>query len=311
MARFKQAVRSQARLRLGIDGPSGSGKSYTALRLAFAIPDARVAVIEAGENASMLLYEGEAPDGVPWNFLHAELKGNYAPGEYVAAIEDAAREGANVIIIDSLSHAWAGAGGALDQVGAAGFTDKDGWRKVTPQHNKMVDAILQSPCHVIATLRSKTEYVIENDDKGRSVPKKIGMAPIQRAGMEYEFTIYGSLDHSHTLTVTKSRCSAVQDAIVHKPGANFMGPVIDWMLKGVAVDVPDLPKRVSQEQLAKLGELMKQLKLTTSQVVGGLKANYGVDRLDGLTTVQAAELEQKLQARLDKQTQPAATNGVS
>lgn len=294
MSRFKKAVRQQARLRLGLDGPPGSGKSYTALRLAFSIPNIRVAFIEAGENSSALLYEGLSPDGIPWKFDHTEIKGNFSPMEYVAAIEDAGREGYDVIIVDSLSHAWAGTGGLLEQVGNAGFTDKDGWRKATPQHNRLIDAMLQSPAHVIATLRSKTEYVVEEvtDERGRkkSIPRKIGMAPIQRAGMEYEFTVYGSLDHSNTMTITKSRCSPVQGMIVHKPGPNFMRPVIEWLATGSVGEAVMLPKRVGEEQTARIIGLLKETGWKKDIVTRGL-AQYQVNDVRHLTEEQATEFE--------------------
>lgn len=290
MSRFKKAVRRQAKLRMGLDGPSGSGKSFTALRFAFAFPNARVACVEAGENGGLSLYQGESPDGVPFDFEILELRGNYSPTEYTLAIEEAGREKFDVLVIDSLSHAWAGAGGALEQVGGASFTDKEGWRKVTPQHNRMIDAILQSPCHVIATLRSKTEYVVEEDEKGRKVPRKVGMAPIQRAGMEYEFTVYGSIDHGHTMTVTKSRCSLIQDAILHKPGAGFMSPVIRWLESGEAGEMPEVVRKVSEEQSRRLEKLLGETGWKRDVVSRGL-SKYHVAAIRDLTDAQATDFE--------------------
>lgn len=290
MSRFKKAVRRQAKLRMGLDGPSGSGKSFTALRFAFAFEGARVACIEAGENGGLSLYQGDAPDGIPFDFEILELRGNYSPTEYTLAIEEAGLAGFDVLVIDSLSHAWAGQGGALDQVSGFGFTDKDGWRKVTPQHNRMIDAMLQSPCHVIATLRSKTEYILEEDEKGRKTPRKVGMAPIQRAGMEYEFTVFGSLDHHHTLTITKSRCSLIQDAIAHKPGAGFMGPVVRWLESGEIGETAPLLKRAGEEQSRRLEDLLAETGWKRDVVARGL-GRYGVEAIRHLTAEQASEFE--------------------
>lgn len=318
-SRFKKAVRQQARLRLGLDGPSGSGKSLTALRFAFAFclanPDARVAAVEAGENGGLSLYQGAAPDGIPFNFDILELKNNFAPTEYTAAIEEAGREKYDVLIIDSLSHAWAGAGGALEIKDKQGGNDFAAWRTVTPMHNRLIDSILQSPCHVIATLRSKTEYVLEQNEKGRMVPRKIGMAPIQRAGMEYEFTIFGSLDHAHVLTVSKSRCSTVQDAIVSKPGASFMHPILQWLETGEAVDM-SLPKRVSGEESERIRELLRLTGWKPEVIERGLQ-KHGASSVESLLAEESAKFKSTIErwladrdAKAAQQAAQVAPNGT-
>ena len=220
---FQQATRERLRLRMALDGPSGSGKSLTAYRFAMTLAShygAKVAVIDS-EQDSAKKYVGDSYDDVPINFAHCSLK-SYAPTEYTSKIEEAGRLGFGVIVIDGLSQAWSGKDGALEQVSKNttknAFTE--GWRTVTPQHNRMIEAILTSPAHVIVTMRSKVEYIVEEDDKGRKVPRKIALAPIQRQGMEYEFDLYVSMDWSHVMTVTKSRCPQVDGQIVVKPGAS-------------------------------------------------------------------------------------------
>lgn len=229
---FVKAIRSKTKLRMALDGPSGSGKTFTGLRFAFAVAgeSGRVGVI-CSENGSAAKYQGEAPDGTPWNFDILVLK-NYAPTSYTDAILEAGRAGFDVLLVDSLSHAWSGSGGALEIKDSKGGNSYTAWKDVTPMHNKMIEAILTSSVHIIATMRSKTEYVLESDEKGRSVPKKVGMAPVQRAGMEYEFDVYGSLDLDHTLRITKSRCRAIDAAISVRPESSFMRPVIDWLNSG-------------------------------------------------------------------------------
>jgi hypothetical protein len=96
----------------------------------------------------------------------------------------------------------------------------------------MVESILASKCHVVVTMRSKMEYVLEPDEKGKMVPRKVGMEPIQRAGLEYEFDLVCDMDLSHLLTVSKSRCSAVDGAKVPCPGPEFMTPIITWLNEG-------------------------------------------------------------------------------
>lgn len=230
---FKQAQRQQSKLRMTIDGPAGSGKTYTALRFAHSLADGgKIAVIDT-ERGSASKYVGDAPDGAPWQFDVAELT-SFSPETYAQLIEMAARGGYSVLVIDSLSHAWEGKEGALEIKQKIGDS-WSAWRHVTPIHNRMVDAILQAPMHVITTMRSRMEYVQEQNAQGKTIIRKVGLSPIQRPGMEYEFDIVADIDYAHILTVSKSRCSAVADMIVEKPGPAFMQPVIEWLTSGSVV----------------------------------------------------------------------------
>ncbi len=241
---FQQAMRKKLKLRMAIDGPSGCGKTYTGLRFSFALlpPGARsksasgrpVAVL-CTEHQAAAKYQGLAPDGVRWDFDVCELT-HFAPTTYTAAIHEAARLGYHVLLIDSLSHAWTGTGGALELVDKSKSTNSfTAWKDVTPMHQEMIDTILVAPLHVIATMRSKMDYVLEEEDRnGRKVqvPKKVGMAPIQRQGMEYEFDIVADMDLSHTLVVGKTRCPAVDGRRMVKPDGSFMAPVVAWLDEG-------------------------------------------------------------------------------
>ena len=230
---FKQATRKQSKLRMTIDGPAGAGKSYTALRFAHQLANGgKVAAIDT-ERGSLSKYAGDAPDGVPFEFDVLELA-QFSPEKYTEAIVAAGKAGYAVLVIDSLSHAWEGTGGALEIKERQGGNQYTAWRAVTPIHNRMVDAILQSPCHVIATMRSRMEFAQETDANGRVSVKKLGLAPIQRPGMEYEFDLVCDMDYAHILTVSKSRCSAVADLKMEKPGAEFMRPVMEWLSTGAA-----------------------------------------------------------------------------
>jgi hypothetical protein len=240
---FQQASKQQSKLRMTLDGPAGSGKTYTALRFAHALTGAyggRIAYLDT-ERGSASKYVGECPDGAPWAFDVLNLT-VFSPEKYTEAINAAGRLGYSVLVVDSLSHAWEGVGGALEIKQRAGES-WSAWRHVTPIHNRMVDAILQSPCHVITTMRSRMEYVQETDDRGRVTIRKVGLSPIQRPGMEYEFDLVCDIDWAHILTVSKSRCSAVADLKLEKPGPEFMRPVIEWLQAGtspVTHDAPDL-----------------------------------------------------------------------
>jgi hypothetical protein len=225
---FSKATKQQARLRLALIGPSGSGKTYTALRVACAL-GTKVAVVDT-ERGSASKYADR------FNFDTLGLE-NFHPERYVEAIHAAEAAGYDVLVLDSLSHAWMGKDGALELVDSAAKRSKSAnsfgaWREVTPLHNKLVDAILRSRCHVIATMRSKTEYVLESVN-GKQVPKKVGMAPVQRDGMEYEFDLVGDLDEA-TLVVTKSRCPALSKAVIPEPGEQLAKTLRDWLTDGVA-----------------------------------------------------------------------------
>lgn len=231
---FHKASRAQAKARIAIDGPAGSGKTYTALAAASSLGK-RVAVIDT-ERGSASLYADK------FEFDTCTLE-NFSPSEYVAAIHTAENAGYDVIVIDSLSHAWSGKGGALEMVDAAAARSKSNnsyaaWREVTPEHNALVDAMLQSPCHIVATMRTKTEYVLETSDQGKQVPRKVGMAPIQRDGMEYEFTVVGDMDLQHRFVVSKSRMDSIADVVVTKPGTAFFDKIAAWLNEGTAAPAP-------------------------------------------------------------------------
>lgn len=237
---FVKAVRTQSRLRLGLDGPSGSGKTYTALMAATAMAKGgKIAVIDTERNSASLYSDQFTFDVVCLD--------NFHPQNYVDMIHAAEEGGYAVIVIDSLSHAWEGEGGVLDQHDAAVKRQKvqnsfTAWKDVTPIHRDLVDAILQSKCHIIVTMRSKTEYVLEEvESNGRKIqrPKKVGMAPVQRQGMEYEFTIVADLDVDHVMVVSKSRMSDIADAVVTKPDVKWFQRIADWL--GSAAPVTTSP----------------------------------------------------------------------
>lgn len=236
MSMFTKAVRQQLKGRIAIDGPSGSGKTFTALRLATALANGGKIAVVSSESEAVQKYIGLNPDGIPWEFDICELN-SFAPTAYAEAILEAGKVGYAVVLIDSLSHAWEGEGGALEMVTNASARNKfTAWKDVTPMHNRMIGSILRSPCHVIATMRSKVEYILEDDGKGKQIPRKIGMAPVQRAGMEYEFDLYCSMDWDHVLRVSKSRCPDMDGAIAVKPSAYTFEPLVRWLTDGA--DVP-------------------------------------------------------------------------
>lgn len=327
-SRFRKGSRKQLKLRMALDGPSGAGKTYTALRMAFALAtNRRVAVIgtegSANDDSAEKYYGTEDPDhpGQRWEFdvLHLD---SHSPSEYRAAIEELGRAGYEVGIIDSLSHAWEGKDGALELKDKKGGNSFTAWKDITPLHRAMVESILTSPCHMIATMRSKTDYVVETDTNGKSAPRKIGMAPVQRQGMEYEFDIYGSLDWSHMMTVTKSRCPDVDGEIVVKPGKPFMQKVISWLNTGVATEPAKPSARITDAQLQAIADAAAELGWKMDRITKELPKKAGVaemselniDQADGIITWLAGQIKlekQRREKRAAATNQQPATNGTA
>jgi hypothetical protein len=230
MSVFKKATKEKSKLRLALMGPSGSGKTFTALTFATAISD-KIAVIDSERGSASKYADLFSFDAVDLD--------NHAPQTYCKMIQEAEKAGYEVLIIDSLSHAWAGKDGALEQVDKAAKKSQSGnsfaaWREVTPQHNALVDAMLQSKCHIIATMRTKQEYVLEENERGKKIPKKVGMAPVQREGVEYEFDVICDLNLEHDLVVSKTRCHLVDGVVTRNPGKDFAETLKNWLDNGVA-----------------------------------------------------------------------------
>jgi hypothetical protein len=227
MSLFKKAERKQAKLRLGLVGPAGSGKTFSALQIASGL-GGKVAVIDT-ERGSASLYSDLL------DFDVAEMEPPYTTQKYITYLQEAEKAGYDVIILDSITHAWAGEGGLLEEVdkraGANRGNSFTAWREVTPMHNRFIDAMLNCKAHLIATMRSKTEYVLEQNSQGKQVPKKVGMAPIQRDGMDYEFTVVFDLSQDHIATASKDRTSLF-DGQAFTPSAETGEKLKEWLESG-------------------------------------------------------------------------------
>jgi hypothetical protein len=227
---FHKALKTDAQLRLALMGPSGSGKTLTSLHLAQDLDAGPIALIDT-ERGSASKYA----DLFDFDVLELD---SFHPEHYIEAIHAADQGDYGVLIIDSLSHAWAGKGGALELVDEAARKMKSSntfaaWRDVTPLHNRLLDAILGTDLHLIATLRSKMENVQDKDEKGRTLIRKIGLQAIQREGVEYEFDVVGEMDLDHVLTITKSRCPSLADRVFSNPNGEVSAELEDW-LQGVS-----------------------------------------------------------------------------
>jgi len=223
---FQPAQRGTVKLRIALMGPSGSGKTWSSLVMAKGL-GGKVALIDT-ERGSGGLYSHLYPYDV------AQLKPPFQPEKYVSMIKLAEQRGYDVIIIDSLSHAWSGDGGVLDMHDRAAKATRNtftAWREVTPQHNAMVDAILGSSAHVIVTMRCKTAYEVQQEN-GRTRVAKVGLAPVQKDGLEYEFTMVLDLSvDGHIATATKDR-TGLFDGQHFLPSEETGQKLRQWLLAG-------------------------------------------------------------------------------
>lgn len=211
MATFKvkKAAREMIYCKIALMAPSGGGKTYSGLRLATGM--AEEIEKETGKKARILMGNTESKRGYyyanEFDYDIVDIDPPHNPEKYVELIDFAVSEGYDILIIDSSSHEWEGKGGCLELQQQAGGTYQS-WAKVTPRHNKFINAIADSPIHIIATMRGKDQYEMSRDDKGKTSVQKLGVGARQRDGFEYEFTCTFLIDQ-------KTNTSEVQKDNTH------------------------------------------------------------------------------------------------
>jgi hypothetical protein len=221
---LQKAQRKQAVIKLALQGPSGSGKTYSSLLLANGLVGNwdHIAVIDT-ENNSSHLYSHLG------NFNVLSLSEPFSPERYTEAIEACEKAGMTVVIIDSISQEWEGSGGIIETHGNMAGNSFTNWNRVTPRHNAFVQKILQSPCHIIATIRSKQDYVL-TDKNGKMVPEKVGLKGVTRDGMDYEFTLVLDLDIKHQATASKDRTGLFSNPLPFLITDQVGGKIKMWCL---------------------------------------------------------------------------------
>lgn len=229
----RKAERRRRPLKLAMMGPTGSGKSYTALKLAYEMGAENVILIDS-ERSSGEIYSDifTNPDGSTYD--HIDLPDN-DPATYIDALALAAAGGNDFVIVDGLSGAWSGADGSIlekvDRSQASG--GKFGaWRDVTPLHNRLVQALIDCRVNLIVTMRVKMAYALETED-GKTEVKKLGLQPVQRDGLEYEFDVVADLDLAHMVSVSKTRCAAI-DGKIYPNGTGLAKPLSEWLMQAKA-----------------------------------------------------------------------------
>lgn len=251
---IRKAERKQAKIKMAIQGPAGSGKTFSSLLLGRGLLSSldKVCVIDTENGSSDLYAHLGCYSTIP-------ISSPYTPEKYIEAITLAESEGMEVIIIDSLSHSWEY---LIDfHAGLMGnsFTN---WAKVTPRHNALMARILSSKSHIIATLRVKQDYVL-TDKNGKLVPEKVGLKAIQRDGVDYEFTLVFDLNIRHLATCSKDRTGLFMDCPEFKIDVSTGESIRKWCSE-------DLVQRIKDAKSLK--ELMELYKINNNESLKTLYA---------------------------------------
>lgn len=240
---FKPATRKQLKVKIGLFGTAGTGKTWNALAVADALAgtDGTIAVIDS-ERGRAEAYAGD------FKFDHLRLPG-YAPETYIEALSVANDEGYDVIVVDGISHEWMGRDGILSSVDRFG-----GWKEATPRHDAFIESLFRLPRNVIATMRAKTHYTQQEveTDSGRKRQEviKLGVGPIQRDSVEYEFDLLGMLELDHTIKLHKSVIAGLPSGTVLEPGDNprALGREIAWAVKEWIETGEEVPTPVEADE---------------------------------------------------------------
>jgi len=286
MSGFKKATKKAVKLKLAITGPTGSGKTYSALSLAKGLGE-RVAVIDT-ENGSASLYSDR------FGFDVMTIDAPFEDDKFIAGINEAISAGYDVLVIDSASHCWEGVLEFKAKMDARGGNSYTNWNQAGNKLKSIINAVLRSPIHVICCMRSKMDYVIEQNEKGKSTPRKVGLAPIMRDGIEYEFTTIFDLDMTHHAEASKDRTGMFDgklEVITQEHGKRFL----DWLDGAEAVDhVAEFnATRDLQDEKARFFQFMAELydkdeaKRLIVNKAQELHAKSTVDSIEELDAIKA------------------------
>jgi hypothetical protein len=245
---FQPAQKSKCKLRCAIFGPSGSGKTMSALRIATGM-GGKIAVIDTEFGSASKYADRFKFDAVNLDSPNIDT--------YIQAMDIAAKAGYEVLIIDSASHGWQELLTAIDQLAKTKYKGNSwsAWCEGTPKQREFVTAIQSYPGHIIATMRSKTEWQTETNNGGKMRPIRVGLTPEQGKGIEYEFDMLIELNVEHACQIIKDRTGKYQDKIIDKPGEDFGKELVAWLNNGaekktefVPASSPQQPAQITQPQ---------------------------------------------------------------
>lgn len=246
---LRKASRQKAKIRIGLSAVSGGGKTISALLIAFGITGDwnKIAMIDS-ENGRGELYANDKRFGIG-EFNYIRLESPYSPESYIKAIKTCEEEQTiEVIIVDSITHEWSGKGGVLEIHGAMTGNSFTNWGLVTPRHQRFIDALLTSRCHIITTVRRKTEYEMSKDANGKMVIEKGGLKEVTRDDFEYELTVNLQLDINHNAKASKDNTGLFQDNPDFVITSATGKLILDWCENGIEPIKRDPAKELKESK---------------------------------------------------------------
>jgi hypothetical protein len=267
---FIKAERTKLFLRCALFGPSGGGKTMSALRMAKGIAEKMnvpFAVIDTEARSA-----SKYADRFYFDVDNLEKK---TIDHYITSMGNAAKAGYKILVIDSLSHAWRELTEEVDRLTQASANKNSllSWGKVGPKQKRLIEAILNYPGHLIVTMRSKTEWVIGHGKDGKTIPEKVGLAPEQGKGIEFEFDLLMELNQNHVATVSKDRTGKYQDECIEKPGEDFGVALYDWLQNGLTKQEMPITPQAPTPQNPNNTALKEKSVAVINQIADIVKAN--------------------------------------
>ena len=266
---FQKVTREKSKLRLALAGPSGAGKTLSALLLAYGITNdwSKIALIDT-EHGRAKFYANRSDFGTG-EFLYQEMSAPYSPDKYISMVNEGAEAvGADgVVIVDSFSHAWNNSGGVLEiKENLEGGNSKksfSAWAEAGKIQNNLVNSILSVNCHTIVTMRTKMAYAIEQNENGKNVPVKLGLEPVQRENTEYEFDIVLNIARNHIASASKDTTflDKWSGVITSKLGKSLK----EWLDDGVEPEICEVCEK----------KILPTQQKTIQQIVDGSMKTYG------------------------------------
>lgn len=266
---FENVSRAKSKARIAVVGPSGAGKTVSSLYLAYGITGdwSKVALIDTEHERGR--FYADRTDLKIGEFKYASMSAPYSPEKYVDYVQSAAQTVGSdgVVIIDSFSHCWDNEGGVIsikeNLVSTTKMNDFTAWNEAGRIQNNLVNTILSVNCHTIVTMRTKMAYAMEVNDRGKTVPVKIGLAPVQRDTTEYEFDMCFQIDRNHIASLSKD--TTFLDSWSGVITAELGSQLGEWLSKGV-----ELPRCAECDNV-----IMSDGKRTVEQIIDGTVKNYG------------------------------------
>lgn len=302
---FTKATKEKAKLRLAVFGPSGSGKTFTSLRIASGISD-KIAFIDT-ERGSASKYADR------FDFDVLELVDRKLDN-YIAAIQAAAAAGYDVLIIDSLTHGWKELIDDVEKLARSKYKGNtwSAWSEGTPKQMRFIDAILDYSGHIIATMRTKTEWTTETTSNGRSRPVRVGLAPEQGKGIEYEFDLLMELTTEHYGSIIKDRTGKFQDQVIEKPGEDFGKQLVNWLNDGT--EPTPTPHWIDDKETeVKFWNWIEGLSLTAQDVYKALNVknikDYEYTKTDAKNAIEAYLDKKMKQEQVEEAVKDEFDNG--